>query len=168
MVLFCVAIRRDSVSLLRFPFLSHIQVFSCEMLLISHLKRPYSYFSSHFCFLVIVILLVFMLSVLFGDCNQSSSALFYVVFKLSYQCVNAVVNAGSPLPPSFLDTYSLSTSSMGYNALCMVISFLDLWSIFLSSLIHFRYGLKYLTKGTGFCFIVLSWIAFWFSWDTLS
>ena len=30
----------------------------------------------------------------------------------------------SPLPPSFLDTYSLSTSSLGCNALCMVISFL--------------------------------------------
>ena len=29
--LFCAAIRRDSVSLLRFPFLSHVQVFSCEM-----------------------------------------------------------------------------------------------------------------------------------------
>ena len=31
MVLFCAAIRRDSVSLLRFPFLSHVQVFSCEI-----------------------------------------------------------------------------------------------------------------------------------------
>ena len=40
MALFCAAIRRDSVSLLRFPFLSHVQVFSCEMLLISCLKRP--------------------------------------------------------------------------------------------------------------------------------
>ncbi len=29
------AIRRDSVSLLKFPFLSHIQVLSCEMLFIS-------------------------------------------------------------------------------------------------------------------------------------
>ena len=31
MALFCVAIRRDSVYLLRFPFLSHIQVFPCEI-----------------------------------------------------------------------------------------------------------------------------------------
>ena len=29
-----------------------------------------------------------------------------------------------PLPPSFLGTYSLSTSSLGCNALCMVMSFL--------------------------------------------
>ena len=37
------------------------------------------------------------------------------------------------LPPSFLDTYSRSTSSLGCNALCMVISFLVLWSICLIS-----------------------------------
>ena len=30
MALFCASIRRDSVSLLKFPFLSHFQVFSCE------------------------------------------------------------------------------------------------------------------------------------------
>ena len=40
MALFCTAIRRDSVPLLKFPFLSHFQVLSCEMLLISRLKRP--------------------------------------------------------------------------------------------------------------------------------
>ena len=34
MALFCAAIRRDSFSFLRFPFLSHVHVFSCEMLLI--------------------------------------------------------------------------------------------------------------------------------------
>ena len=38
--LFCTAIRRDSVSLLKFPFISHVQVLSCEMLFISRLKRP--------------------------------------------------------------------------------------------------------------------------------
>ena len=32
MVLFGAAIRKDSVSLLRFPFFSHVQVFSCEIL----------------------------------------------------------------------------------------------------------------------------------------
>ena len=38
--LFCAAIRRDSVSLLKFPLLSHVQVLSCEMLFISRLKHP--------------------------------------------------------------------------------------------------------------------------------
>ena len=52
----------------------------------------------------------------------------------------------SPLP--FLDTYSLSTSSLGCNALCMVISLIVLWSICLSSsLVHFRKGPEYLTRG---------------------
>ena len=36
----CAAIRRNSVSLLRFPFLSQVQVFWCEMLFISRSKRP--------------------------------------------------------------------------------------------------------------------------------
>ena len=39
MALFCTAFRRDSISLLRFPFLSHVQVLSYEMLFISRLKR---------------------------------------------------------------------------------------------------------------------------------
>ena len=43
----------------------------------------------------------------------------------------------SSLPLSFLGTYSLLTSSPGCNALCMVISFLVLWSLCLnSSLVH--------------------------------
>ena len=40
MALSCAAIRRDSVSLLRFPFLSQVHVSWCEMLFISSLKRP--------------------------------------------------------------------------------------------------------------------------------
>ena len=31
MVFFCAAVKRDSVSLLKFPFLSHVQVFSSDM-----------------------------------------------------------------------------------------------------------------------------------------
>ena len=65
MALFCAAIRRDSVSLLKFPFLSQVQALSCDMLFISRLKRPWSCFPSHFCFLVVVILLSIVLSLLF-------------------------------------------------------------------------------------------------------
>ena len=36
----CAAIGRDSVSLLKFPFLSHVQVLSCDILFISRLNRP--------------------------------------------------------------------------------------------------------------------------------
>ena len=50
MALFCAAIRRDSVSLLRSLFLRHFQVFSCEMSLVCRLKCQYSCFSFHFFF----------------------------------------------------------------------------------------------------------------------
>ena len=95
MALFCAAIRRDSISLLRFPFLSHVQVFSCEMLLISRLKRPWVCFSSHFCFFSycrsVSLRVVCSVS---GGCNQSFSALFYLVFGSLYQCFNAVFSTG--------------------------------------------------------------------------
>ena len=50
MALFCAAIRRGSVSLLKFPFLSYVQVFSCGMFFISRLKCPLSFFSFQFLF----------------------------------------------------------------------------------------------------------------------
>ena len=56
--LFCVAIRRDSVSLLRFLFLSQVQVFSFEISLFWRSKCPFSCFSYHFCFLIIFVLLM--------------------------------------------------------------------------------------------------------------
>ena len=40
MALFYAAIRRDSVSFLRFSFLSHLHFFSCDMSLVGRLKRP--------------------------------------------------------------------------------------------------------------------------------
>ena len=62
----CAAIGRLPVSLLRFPFLSHIHVFYSRMMLfIRRLKRSCICFSSHFCFLVIIVLLVLVLNVLF-------------------------------------------------------------------------------------------------------
>ena len=51
----------------------------------------------------------------------------------------------SYLPPSFLDTYNQSTSSLGCKALYLVISFLLLWSICLGfSLVFFKYSPEYI------------------------
>ena len=101
MALFCAPIGQDSVSLLMFPFLSHIYVFSCEMSLVCHLKKI-----QRFIFLP----LLFSgycrppdphpVSFVCGGCNQSSSRLFYVVFVSFYVCVNAVLHA--PFLPLFL------------------------------------------------------------------
>ena len=71
-------------------------------------------------------------------CNLSSFVFIYVVFELWYWCINAVFDAGKYSSSLFS---SLSTSSLGCNTLCIVISFLVLWSIFLSS------SLVYLRKG---------------------
>ena len=63
-----------------------------------------------------------------------------------------------PLPSFFFffDTYNLSTSSLGCKALCLVISFLVLWSICLSSsLVDFKNGLESLTRETSKAFIPL-------------
>ena len=126
---YCVVLYwRDSVSLLRFHFLSHIHVFSCVMLLISRLKRPLNCFSSNFCFLFTIVLLVLVLSVL--------SLLVVISLPLRFcklslnRCIDVSILSlvlASPLPSSFLDTYSLSTSSLWRNVLCRVISFLVLW-----------------------------------------
>ena len=60
------------------------------------------------------------------------------------------------LPPSFLDVYSLLTSSLRWKALCIVISFVVLWSICLSSsLVHFKNCPEYLTRVTAQVFILL-------------
>ena len=82
--------------------------------------------------------------------------LFYVAIESLYRCVNTVFNAGKSVLPSFLGTYNLSMSSLEFNALCMVISFLILWSIcFSSSLVHFKKGPEYLTRSTAQVFIPL-------------
>ena len=75
-VLFCAAIRRDSFSPLRFPFHRHVRAFSNEILSVCHLKYLQSCFSSLFCYLVIFVLFVLMLSVLLPATKISLSLLF--------------------------------------------------------------------------------------------
>ena len=50
LALFCTTVRRDSVSHLRFPFLSRVQFFLHEILLVCHLKCPYIVFWLFFFF----------------------------------------------------------------------------------------------------------------------
>ena len=77
--------------------------------------------------------------------------LFFLVLSLT-PCLDASTQSlmmGNPLPPFFLDTYSLSVLSLGCNAFCIIINFLVLRSICLtSSLVHFKNGPEYLTRGT--------------------
>ena len=61
---FCAAIKRDSVSPLKFSLLCHIQVFSREISWVCRLKYPYSCLSSHFGFLVVVLIIILSVLIL--------------------------------------------------------------------------------------------------------
>ena len=152
MELFCSVIRRDSVFLLRFPFLRHVRVFSHEILLVCRLNYTNSYF-----FLVIFLLLMLKMSVLFLVAVISLPPRFFILCSSRYIDASTLSSTlASPLSPCFLDTYSLSTSSLGYKALCIVMGFLILWSIYRNfSLVLFKNGPKYLTKVTAQVFIPL-------------
>ena len=64
MALFCAYTKSDSISLLKFSFGIHVQVFFCAISLVCLLKYPRSYFSSYFYFIVfIVFLFVLMLAI---------------------------------------------------------------------------------------------------------
>ena len=154
MALFSAAIRRDSVSPLRFPFLSHVHIFSSEMSLVSRLKHPLSCFSFHFLFSGHFCSFdPRVISIASGGCNQSSSTLFYVVFESQYRCVNAVFNAGKT-SSSFFSCQSISYR--GCKTLWIVFSFLVLWFICLSSsLIYFKNGPEYLLRETAQVFTPL-------------
>ena len=113
-----------------------------------------------------------VLSIVSVNCNHSSFVLFYVVLQSLYWSVNAVLNSVKS-STSLLSWYiEFATSSLGCNALCMIISFLVLWSICsCPSLVYFKKGPEYLTKNTVQVFIPLIrflllcffgyWTSFW-------
>ena len=145
--LLCAAVRRHSVSLSRFPFLSHVQDFSFEVSLVCNLNVITVVFlpifvSGYFCSIDACVICIVS-----GGRYQSSSALFDVV---SSRCIDASTLSWmlvSHLSLSFLDTCSQSTTSQGCKALRIAMSFLGLWPIYLSySLVHFTNGSDYLTR----------------------
>ena len=101
-----------------------------------------------------------VVNIVSGGCNQSPPPmLLYLVFKTLYWCINTLFNAGKSSSFFSWHTYSLSTSSLGCNALWMVIQvFFVLWFICLSSsLVHFKNGPEYLTRRTAQISIPLIW-----------
>ena len=120
MALSCAAIRRDSVSLLRFPFLSQVQVFWCEMLFISRLKAV-TVFYFPFLFLSCRSIVYHVVRIVSDGCNQCSFVFFYVVFEPLYRCINAVFDAGnssSSLCTRYIWSAPLYPRSVHYNAEC--------------------------------------------------
>ena len=144
-----------------FPFRSHVQVFLWDLSTVYRLKWPFNCFSSRFCFLVIVVLLIFVICVLFLHVVINLS-LFFLIWSSSL-CIDESKLSSmlvSSLPPPFLVTYSLSISSPGCKVLCIVINFYVLWTIYRSSsFVHLKYGLHNVTWRTSQVFIYLMrWI----------
>ena len=110
----------------------------------------------HFCFLASIILLSIVLSVSFLMVVVSSPSCFSMLSSSrGIDASTFTLIPTSHLLPTFLDTYILSTSSLGCNALCLVISFLVLWFICLCSMFHFKMGPEYLTRDRAQEFIPL-------------
>ena len=155
MTLFGFSIRRDSVSLLRCPLRILDQVFSREISSLCCLKYPYSCFSSHFFFPVIVQLIPLLLVILLAAVI-SLSLLFSMQSSISrIDAFTQSLMLASPLPSSFLDIYNLSMLSLRCKDLCIFLNFLILWYIFLSSLVCFKTGPENLLRSTALVFIPL-------------
>ena len=146
--------------------MSKFVLFLCEILLVYPSKCPWNCFSSNLCFLVISVLLIIVSLFLVSVISLSTR----FCMKSSSRCIDASTLFSmlvSPLHPSFLGYYSLSTSSLG--RISMVISFLSIWSISLSfSLVHFKNVSSILRRGQprylsllqGFCYLVWFRVAF--------
>ena len=134
-------------------------------------------FSSDFWFLVIFGLLTTVLFVLFLVAGTSLSSFFLMQSSSSRIDASTLSSVlANPLQPSFLDTCSLLMSSLGCKTLCIVISFLFLWSIYWSSsLVHLKNGTECFTRETAQVFFSFVEIpaaepgleVFSFVWDTL-
>ena len=83
-MIFFAVINRDLVFLLRFPFLSHIQVFLFAILLVYLLKHPYSCFSFHFCFLAFVVFLLALMMSLLQLAAMFNLSLLFLIYSSNF------------------------------------------------------------------------------------
>ena len=116
--------KRDSVSLLRFPFHSLIKVFRCEILAVCRLFMDWN---THTVVVFPFLFPSFRCCIdTFVVCNDSGLSLFFLMESSNRRIVVWMLSSMLPsfLPHFFLDTYSLSTSSLRCKALCIFISFL--------------------------------------------
>ena len=113
--MFCSTVRRDSASLLRFPFLSH-----------GYDLSNWSCFSSHICF-PLFLSVVMLLMLLLAAVISLSLYFFYVHLESLYCSIYIILCAHQ------------SSSSLSSLGCCIVINFLVLWSIhWSSSLVYFK------------------------------
>ena len=115
------------------------------------------FFSFCFSFPFLVVLQIIMLPMLFSIVVISSPSLFFIYCscrRIEAYTLSSI--QASPLLSYFLHSYNQSISSLGYNVLCIVISFLIVWCIcWSSSNVHFKNDIEYLSSGVAEVFIPL-------------
>ena len=151
-MLFSAVIRRDSVSLKRFHFLSHVYVFAGAIFRDSYLKNPYSCFCPHFCLLILLIRLFFC-----GQLSYWPLLLFcFVLLNVPEFLYWPIHSMPSNLhPSSFLDIYILCLCHLSDVRLYAKSSTSLFFGPFISSLVHPKNGPVYRTQGTVLVFILL-------------
>ena len=98
MALFLAAIKIDSVSLLRFLFLSYVPISPYEILLVCRLKYPYSCFSNYCCSVDCCVVCVV------------SNFFFYISSNRRSEVSEQSSILASPLPPSYLNALFIFTN----------------------------------------------------------
>ena len=176
MALFCAAIRRDSVSLLRFLFRSHIEVFSCILLLLLlSLFTPLEFFTSVLAdgFIIIIIHSLELFTSASADgFSLESSGLFSVFWPFSIMLSfgwSPLVHQ-LPCPPVPLVTVPNAPITIGIIVTCMLHSFFNSlarsrYLSFFSHSFNFILWLTGAAKSTilqvlFFCWLLLS-LVFW-------
>ena len=110
-------------------------------------------FSSHFSFLVLLFSWTWCYLYCFYCCNERFFCLINVVYETSYQCIDAMFNAGE-FSSSFFSWKIQPVYWMEFFS-CLLDGVLLLSIGWSSSLVHFKNYPAYLTRGTGQVFIPL-------------
>ena len=125
------------------------------MLLISHLKPPIELFFFPFLFPSYCLFVHRVFSIVSDGCKQSSFVFSYVVFESFVSMCQRCLRCWQVLfLPLFLIHIVCQRRLWDVVPYAWSLVFLVLWSICLSlSLVHFRKGPEYLTRGTAQVFI---------------
>ena len=162
MALFYAAIRRDSVSLLRFPLFSHIQVFACLSLemfiqLFFLLFLFYGYSCSVDAYVVCIVS---------SDCNQSSSAFLCNLLVTEIWRILFLLFLTHTVCQRHLWDVRPYTSSWIF-FFCIFVEVLILYILRMVPSILRGEQPKYLSLWWDFFYIVWLSVVFSFSWDIL-
>ena len=154
MALFCAAITRDLDSSLTFLFLSLVHVFSTESLLVFRFKYPYRcFFFSWGEFPILFSDNLYsvdacIVCIVSNGCNQSFFRAFLYSFLGYVSMLRRYLQRWQVLFHLFLTHTVYLRHLWDVRPYAIVMSFLLVWSIGWSSLVHFKNGSENLSRGT--------------------